>query len=219
MSIHTVIFDLDGTLIDSAQSILKSIEMAFEKVGVEPIKALSQELIGPPLKEIFNKLTSEEDKAKINQLIEIFKQSYDATGYKETQAYEAITEMLDELLNNEIRLYIATNKRLIPTLKIIDHLKWTSKFKEIYALDYFEPPMPNKREMLQRLCKDIPQAATGAAYIGDRSEDADAAGKAEIPFFLATWGYGGDNTMSRDFPWIAHPSVLHYAIKNYSQIN
>jgi phosphoglycolate phosphatase len=215
MPIHSVIFDLDGTLIDSAPSILKSIEAAFKKVGIEPANPLVQDIIGPPLKEIFTKLVDEVHKEKINQLIEGFKKYYDASGYKETRAYEAVAEMLDELSINGLRLYIATNKRLIPTLKIIDHLGWESKFEEIYALDYFEPIMPNKMAMLQRLCKDIPNATNDAAYIGDRSEDADAAGKAELPFFLATWGYGGDDPISRDTPRIAHPSMLYNAIRKY----
>lgn len=216
MPIHTVLLDLDGTLIDSAPSILKSIEVAFERVGIEPVKPLAQDLIGPPLKDIITKLVSEVNKEKIHQLIEAFKKHYDSSGYKETRAYDAVTEMLDELSINGLRLYIATNKRLMPTLKIVDHLRWTSKFEKIYTLDYFEPVLPNKMVMLKQLCKDISNATSGTVYTGDRLEDADAASKAEIPFFLATWGYGGDVAMPRDIPRIEHPSMMYNAIQKYS---
>ncbi len=50
MKIDSVIFDLDGTLIDSALSILNSLKNAFEKVGVKPNRSLEKELIGPPLR-------------------------------------------------------------------------------------------------------------------------------------------------------------------------
>jgi phosphoglycolate phosphatase len=215
VGIHTVIFDLDGTLIDSAPSILRSIQSAIDETGIKTIKPLSENLIGPPLKDIFINLVGESNKEKLPELIEVFKRNYDESGYKETRVYEAITEMLDELLKNRLNLYIATNKRLVPTLKIIEHLRWTNKFKNVYALDYFEPVLQNKVEMLRRLHKDLPQASNGAIYIGDLLEDAVAAERSGLPFFMADWGYSENNSIPKDLTRILHPSMLTNKILNY----
>ena len=73
MRIKTVIFDLDGTLIDSARSILNSIKAAFDEVGIEPMKPLTHDLIGPPLKDLFITLLNEARYEKLPTLIEAFK--------------------------------------------------------------------------------------------------------------------------------------------------
>jgi phosphoglycolate phosphatase len=208
MKIHTVIFDLDGTLIDSAPSILSSIRSSFDQIGFKPIKELTQGLIGPPLKDIFLDLLDESKKEQCKQLIEGFKHYYDISGYKDTRVYEGVVEMLNELLKEGLDLYIATNKRLAPTLKIIEYLEWERKFKGVYALDYFRPILHNKMEMLNCLHKSLPLTTNGAVYIGDRLEDADAAEEAGISFMLAGWGYEPDNTIPRDFPRISRPSEL-----------
>lgn len=215
MRIQTVIFDLDGTLIDSAESILSSIKVAFDETGIEPIKPLTHDLIGPPLKDIILNLLNETKHDKLPQLIEAFKHYYDVLGYKETQAYEAVIEMLDELQRMKLNLYIATNKRMLPTLKILDFLSWKERFEGVYTLDRFEPILQSKMEMLKRLCKDFPCAAGRAVYVGDRAEDAIAAEGAGLPFFWAGWGYDHNITIHKDSFMIVHPSRLPNALKQY----
>ena len=63
-----IIFDLDGTLIDSAQSILVSMRRAFESCDLVPVLPLEASLIGPPLRETLQSLSSESDSAQIEQL-------------------------------------------------------------------------------------------------------------------------------------------------------
>lgn len=216
MRIHTVIFDLDGTLIDSARSILNSIQAAFDEVGIEPMKPLTHDLIGPPLKDLFITLLNEARYEKLPRLIEAFKHYYDVLGYKETQAYESVTEMLDELIRMKLNLYIATNKRILPTLKILDLLSWKERFEGVYALDCFEPVLESKTAMLKHLCKDFPHARGGAVYVGDRAEDANAAEGASLPFFWASWGYDNNIAIPDDVLKIPHPSMLPKAVIQYS---
>ena len=215
MRIQTVIFDLDGTLIDSARSILNSIQAAFDEVGIEPMKPLTHELIGPPLKDLFITLLNEARYEKLPRLIEAFKHYYDALGYKETQAYEAVTEMLDELIRMEVNLYIATNKRILPTLKILDHLSWKDRFEGVYALDCFEPVLQSKTAMLQRLCNNFLYSSGDAVYVGDRADDANAAEGAGLPFFWAGWGYDNNISIPDDALKIPHPSMLPNALTQY----
>lgn len=191
MKISTVIFDLDGTLIDSGASILNSIQYAFCLANIKPTKPLTLDLIGPPLKDIFQLLTREANQELLTELIENFKKYYDLVGYKETILYAGVAEMLDELKANKLKLYIATNKRIQPTLKILDYLGLKEKFIGVYALDCYVPNLINKNIMLQRLYLDLPSSKF-AIYVGDREEDAEAAAIAGFPFYWASWGYGNN---------------------------
>ena len=217
MKAHVVIFDLDGTLIDSAPSILSSIRFAFNEVGVEPALPLTKDIIGPPLNELFLKLLNDATKESLPQLIEKFKKYYDVSGYKETRIYGAVEDMLDELQRMNFKLYIATNKRIRPTLKILDYLNWKEKFERIYSLDYFEPVLQSKMAMLQRLKNDLRNSDTGAVYVGDRTEDAEAAEGACIPFFWASWGYSHDVKVCGDFFRLINPSMLPNKIHQFTE--
>lgn len=166
MNVHSFIFDLDGTLIDSAPSILASMKVAFDEAGIQPARPLTHELIGPPLAQTLTSLLTEATFGALPGLIEGFKRHYDESGYRETRFYEGVPAMLSELRRMQLRLYVATNKRILPTRKIVEHFGWTSLFEELYALDYFVPAVPNKTAMLQRLHQTLPENGGGAIYKG-----------------------------------------------------
>ena len=191
MRVTHVIFDLDGTLIDSAPSILKSVQSAFEAVGLRPTKELEPGLIGPPLAETISNLLGNQDAHRLSEVVECFKSHYDESGYRKSLVYEGVPDMMDTMSRQGVRLLVATNKRIRPTLKIMAHLDWAHRFDGVYALDYFDPPLGKKSEMLGRLLVDPGLDANELIYVGDRLEDALAAQENGIPFILVTWGYGG----------------------------
>jgi phosphoglycolate phosphatase len=187
--ITTVIFDLDGTLIDSSKSILEGFAAAFAESGRQPVVALEPGIIGPPLKETLAILAGTADPAVIDPLADSFKHYYDSEGYKATEVFPGVPEMLAALAAC-YPLYIATNKRIAPTRKILAHLGWLGHFREVYALDGFAPPARNKREMIARILSENRFAPTATLYVGDRDEDDQAAAGNGLPFAMACWGYG-----------------------------
>lgn len=211
MRLSHVIFDLDGTLIDSAPSILASIQAAFEAVGLRPTKELEPWLIGPPLAETISNLLGNQDAHRLSEVLECFKSHYDESGYRKSHVYEGVPEMMDTLSQLGMRLLVATNKRIGPTLKIMDHLDWAHRFNGVYALDYFDPPLGKKSELLGRLLIDLGLDANDLIYVGDRLEDALAAQENCIPFILVTWGYG--DAPEGDWPRVKLPRDLLTAIE------
>jgi len=203
-----IIFDLDGTLIDSAPSILSSMLAAFEATGIQPSQALTQSLIGPPLVETLTSVLRTQDAHRLPALIEHFKHHYDETGYRATHVYEGVPDMLESLNRQGAHLYIATNKRIVPTRRIMDHLGWADLFQAIYALDYWAPSLPNKASMLLRLRDDLQTFESHITYVGDRSEDADVAKTSGLPFVWAAWGYGPEKQAMGEYNQIAKPSQL-----------
>jgi phosphoglycolate phosphatase len=205
-----VLFDLDGTLIDSAPAILASYREAFAAAGREPVVAIDDGIVGPPLLETLRLLTGTDDVSVIDRLATAFKASYDSTGYRQTAAYAGVDAMLHRLTEAGCVLSIATNKRLLPTRLILDHLGWSGHFAAVYALDLFEPRLPHKAAMIARLLQDRGITHDQAVYVGDRSEDGESADANRLPFIAATWGYGslGATEMAPHWRAAATPLAL-----------
>ena len=189
-----IIFDLDGTLVDSAPGILASLEQAFANCGIRPNAPLTSTLIGPPLRETLARLCDRAcDGATLDRLTAAFKGHYDSVGYWETQPFDGVTPMLHALADAGVVLHIATIKRAVPARLILDRLGWTALFARIYALDTFDPPLAHKAALLARLLADAGLKAGDCAYVGDRTEDWQAARANRLQFFWATWGFGADS--------------------------
>ncbi|MCB1886743.1 MAG: HAD hydrolase-like protein [Rhodocyclaceae bacterium] len=205
-----VLFDLDGTLIDSAPAILASFRQAFTDTGVPTARAIGPEIIGPPLMETLTLLSGSDDAATLERLAGAFKASYDTTGYRATAAYDGVAGMLQRLRGAGCRLHIATNKRIHPTRLILAHLGWDAWFDTVYALDIFKPPLPNKAAMIARLMSDRGIDPADAVYVGDRPEDGESADANALPFFAANWGYGSltPDEMRAGWTGTASPEAL-----------
>lgn len=194
-----IIFDLDGTLIDSAPSILGAFKQVLEQFSYVPTQALSPHLVGPPLKQTLQVISGESDPEKLVLLVEAFKSSYDREAYALSTSYPGVGKMLESLFKNGLDMYIATNKRYIPTQKIVQYLGWGSYFQSIYAIDKVTPSYSNKAQMLQAMLSDLDLQAERCVYIGDRLEDGDAASENTIPFVYVDWGYGPSITQVKNY--------------------
>lgn len=192
-----VIFDLDGTLIDSAPSILSSFAGALNQNHVSPKVPLTPQLIGPPLMQTLQTLSGISDTRQLQAMAEAFKAHYDSQGHRESRVYAGIEAMLIALKSQGYLLSIATNKRLIPTRKILTFLKWDTFFESVYALDACREGVSNKAGMIAQLLADQHIDPQDACYIGDRTEDGEAAEQNDLPFLMVKWGYGP--TTSDDF--------------------
>jgi phosphoglycolate phosphatase len=189
--IKNVIFDLDGTLIDSADSILIGLEATIKKFGFEPALPLNAKLVGPPLKQIFQRLAGNQIHVDMDLLVADFKEYYDTEGFKASVIYPGIQKILDELSQVGIRMYLATNKRLEPTSSIVNYFDWTSVFEEVYAIDSFAySPFENKASIIKNLLQNESIDKKSTIYVGDRFEDYEAAVVNSLTSVLVDWGYG-----------------------------
>lgn len=202
----TYIFDLDGTLIDSAPAILASFRQAFAQTGTPVERPIESDIIGPPLKETLEMISGTTDAAVIETLTEAFKAAYDGGGLNATTAYAGVDTMLKALKAAGSRLHIATNKRLHPTWKILEMLGWGDLFDTVYALDMTTPRLPTKAAMIARQLADLKLSSADTAYIGDRAEDGESADANALAFFAATWGYGALTPEALRDGWTHLPS-------------
>jgi phosphoglycolate phosphatase len=168
MKFQNIIFDFDGTLVDSAPAILVAFSRVFEQFDLEPAIPLDASLIGPPLDDILIKLSGSAEPEVVGQLATAFKIVYDTTTCLETLAFDGVDAMLKKLKSAGLRLFVATNKRLLPTEKIISHIGWDKGiFEAIYALDSFRPVKPNKSLLIAQLMNDFGLLTTDTVYVGN----------------------------------------------------
>jgi len=186
-----ILFDLDGTLIDSAPSILAGFATVLARHAIEPQVPLDRNLIGPPLLPTLQRITGVDDPATLQAMAMTFKTSYDTEGYRHTAVYPGIDAAL-RALAQQATLYIVTNKRIHPTRLILDHLGWAALFNGVYAQDAFEPPLLSKAAVIGEVLAKHGIDPADALYIGDRAEDGEAATANGLAFAWATWGYGVD---------------------------
>jgi phosphoglycolate phosphatase len=208
MSKPIIIFDLDGTLINSAPSILKSLKASLYALNIRPCKSLTPDLIGPPLTETVASILSIDDIIFLPKVLENFKNHYDGFGYKETLVYSGIEDMLNALNKTNHKLYIATNKRIIPARLIVKMLDWDGFFSETYSLDSFSPPYETKTAMLANLNSKLKKRGQNIIYVGDRRGDEEASSKSGMKFLWAKWGYGEEELLIPKNNILLEPSQL-----------
>lgn len=186
----SVIFDFDGTLIDSSPSILECFARVLEEAGLQPLVPLDKSLIGPPLCQTLKNLTGLPDGDALEGLAANFRKIYDMAGYRATRVYPGVEDLLSKLDAHEIPMAIATNKRLTPTLKILDHLGWKKYFQLAATLDTPGTPHDNKASLIRSVLDDMGGDASKSLYLGDKWEDGEAAAANGMRFIAAGWGYG-----------------------------
>ena len=188
--LSAVIFDLDGTLIDSAPSILETFRRVLSERGLKPQVPLSGELIGPPLHETLRRLVGANGSVCLDDLIVDFRRIYDDSACLAARPYPGVEALLETLHNAGVRLFVATNKRNLPTRKILDHLGWMPLFDKIFALDVFRDRVADKLGMIRVLMAECNIDSRLAIFVGDTEEDRLAANVNGLKFVGAGWGYG-----------------------------
>ena len=168
------IFDLDGTLVDS----LKDIEFCFKKAIFDVtgiyINKFENPISGPPLSEIINQvLPGYPDIIKIN-VKKRFREIYDYYDYPETHLIDGSSKLLLKIKSFGKGLFLATNKPLNPTMKILNILG-INIFDDIATIDSNEAGNMSKSDMITYLISKWKLERTGTIMVGDYSTDIIAA--------------------------------------------
>ena len=185
----TIIFDFDGTLIDSAVGILATFSAVLNAAGIKPAAPLDARLIGPPLQPTMSKLAGPVEPELLDALVEDFKVRYADIGVARTPAYPAAESTLRQLTGSGKTLYLATNKRAQPTLALLNKFGWGSYFRRVYCIDSHQPAFSDKTAMLRQLLRENQLSPEQALYVGDTRGDYLSANACGIRFVAAQWGY------------------------------
>lgn len=185
-----VLFDLDGTLVDSAQGVIGAFRWVLETHHIEPKVALDHALIGPPLRETLGRITGIREGEHLETLATAFRKRYDAVVADVTPAYPGLHHVLSRLREAGFDLYIATNKRIKPTRLIVKALGVAGDFAGVYAPDALDPAAPDKPSLVATMVRVHEIIPAASVFVGDSTTDAGAAAANGIPFIGARYGYG-----------------------------
>jgi phosphoglycolate phosphatase len=206
-----ILFDLDGTLIDSSPGILASFARVLAAHGLAPAVPLEASLIGPPLAVTLRQVSGlgdTGDEALLARLVEAFKADYDTAGHLTTTVFPGVAAGLARLAGEGARLFIVTNKRMVPTKKILEALGLARHFAGIHTRDETEPPAPSKSAVTRRVLARHAIDPARACFVGDSDEDAAAARENGLAFIHAHYGYGAAGLAARPDAVLDHFSRL-----------
>ena len=190
MSYKNILFDLDGTLIDSAPGIEASFYIAYLKVYKKECPQIITTFIGPPIDQVLKAVNGETNLEITNRFVDAFKQHYDNEGYKKSKLYDDVESVLEVLLKNKLNIFIATNKRVKPTKLILEYLSLGKYFNDIYCPDILEEKFKNKTDLIAYILKTNLLQLSDTIMIGDTMHDGIAADENKLDFALVEYGYG-----------------------------
>jgi dTMP kinase len=195
LSYDAVIFDLDGTLTDSSDGIMRSVAYAVEKMGKPPLDAaVMLKFMGPPLADSFSRYcgmsVSECEKATM-----YYRERYVPIGWKENKVFPGIRNLLYTLRMQGAYLAIATGKPLSSTMKILQHYDLARYFTRVIGPDD-QNLHADKAELIRAvLPRDI-----HAVMVGDRDMDIIGAQTVGIDSIAAGYGYGSREELLSSSP-------------------
>jgi len=185
-----LIFDLDGTLVDSWPGIRYALRQAIEHVHPEfDLGPLNFE-IGPPVRSMFQEALDIADAAQLDQLEAAFRDAYDGGAWKMTELYPCVSQTLSILRAQGILCYIVTNKPALATRRILAQFEIAHFFAAAVSRDSFQPALQDKTEMTHYLLNQHAIAPTTACYVGDSADDLRAAEDCGLEFVGVEYGYG-----------------------------
>lgn len=190
MKYKNILFDLDGTIIDSSPGIEESFYKAYLKVYKKECPQIITTYIGPPIDQVLTAINGETNLGIIKLFVDEFKHHYDAEGFKKSMLYDDVVSVLEILLANKLNVFIATNKRAKPTKLILEYFSIDKYFTNIYCPDILEIKFKNKTELVSHILISNSLLLNETLLIGDTLHDGIAAEQNNFDFALAEYGYG-----------------------------
>ncbi|MGJ5175199.1 HAD hydrolase-like protein [Bradyrhizobium oligotrophicum] len=189
-SIHSVLLDLDGTLIDSRPGIAASTRAALRSLGHAPDDTLDvTAVIGPPLQDMLRVLLQAYGDDRVDDAVLAYRQHYGDTGLFGSTLYPGIREAVQEMHAAGLRIYLATSKRELFARRILEHLDLASYFQAIHG-SIPSGALDHKPELLAHILTEQNIAAGDSLMVGDRRHDVAGAHAVRMRSLGVLWGYG-----------------------------
>ena len=185
-----ILFDLDGTLLDSLPGIEYSVLAALKYCNLPPPQTSIREMIGPPIRTILSRAAGISEVRALDALEKAFRASYDSDGWLKTPCFSGADQVLRIMSERNYRLFVVSNKPKHIAMTILRQNDIVGRFEMIVTRDSRSPEYSDKPEMIRHVIQENRCAAEDCLLVGDTMEDAEAAHAVEIAFAYMTCGYG-----------------------------
>ncbi len=187
--IRALLFDLDGTLLDTSRGIFRTADRTAIAMGLEPCRDYRKYslFVGPPLHIGFNRVYSLEGKDAERAAV-IYKKFYPETGIDEYEYYDGLLEAVKELKRRGYMIAVATLKNEIAARHMISNSLFSPYVDIVHGSD--EKERMEKKDIVNECLKSLSLRKEEAVLIGDSPSDAKGAGEAGVSFLAVPWGFG-----------------------------
>ena len=184
-----VIFDLDGTLLDTSEGILSAAKYAIDKTGRSmPNQEVLESYIGPPIQQSFAKTFGIEGK-ELDEMALLFRNQYKDVDLLKAVPYKGIYELCQALLDKGFILAVATYKREDYALKLLEHYQF-DKYMDIICGSDFAGKL-TKADIIRKVIHfGKVKSYEDVVMIGDTHHDAIGAEALGLDFLGVTYGFG-----------------------------
>ncbi len=195
-----VIFDLDGTLLDTGRGIVKSVAFSLKKMGLSvPSEGVCKSFVGPPFRKRFLELFDTDEKTA-DAALTVFREEYGKGDVFLADRYLGMEECL-AALREHFSLAVATNKSEIHAIALLEKFDLAHFFDVICGSDM--AASMSKEQIVAKAANQLGVPHKDCIVVGDSDNDAIAASKLSIPFIGVTYGYGFKNPVDIErFPHI-----------------
>jgi phosphoglycolate phosphatase len=193
MPTPTVIFDLDGTLVDTAPDLIDTLNLLFSREGLDPLPfGEARSLIGGGVRALIERALSLQGRSRARHDIDHLYAAYIA-HYAEhvadrSRPFPGLEGALDELGGLGCRFAVCTNKLEWLSVRLLDALGLSGRFAAICGQDTFGVQKPDP-EILRRTLHAAGGLATAAVMVGDSANDIATARAAGVPVIAVDFGY------------------------------
>jgi phosphoglycolate phosphatase len=192
---RVVLFDLDGTLTDSAPGIVNCVRYALDDMGIaHPDDETMRTFLGPPLAVTFAAHFGM-DASQIDQAIDKYRERYHDVGLFENAVYDGIPELLAGL-DGQVTLAVATSKPTYSATRILEHFDLAGHFAFIGGSD-LEGVRHDKAAVIAHTLDELGMTGDRPSdgdivMVGDREHDVHGARAHGIDTIGVLWGYGDE---------------------------
>lgn len=185
-----VIFDLDGTLTDSAAGVVSSFRHALAAVGADvPDGDLAARVVGPPMQQTLAGMGLGEQAAAA---MAAYRADYTSRGWAMNGLYDGIAALLADLAGNGVRLAVATSKTEPTARRILEHFRIDHHF-DVIAGASVDGTRAAKADVLAHALAQLGPLPERVMMVGDRAHDVQGADAHGIDTVVVEWGYGADD--------------------------
>jgi len=188
-----VLFDLDGTLVDSTPGIWASVRFAAAQLGLpEPTPEQLRDMVGPPLEEGFA-LVLQVPAAYLSRAIAAYRAHYSAGALLDVTVHDGVPELLAALREDGAMLAVATSKPEPFALRVLEHTGLLPAFSSVHGAT-FDGAVRHKDQVVAAALTAHPDG-WGPVLVGDRRHDVLGAAAHGVPCIGARWGPAEDGEL------------------------
>ena len=194
----TVIFDLDGTLLDSIEDIASSMNKVLESLQLPTHKIEDyKHFVGGGVDILVENALNNQSKEIKDEVTKRFKIEYDGKLHSKTLPYDGIYDLLDELKKLDINLAVLSNKPHEFTVSYVNHFFKDYDFKEVHGQKEDVPKKPDPKAAID-IVKCLDSSCENTYFIGDTKIDMQTAKSANMTAIGVLWGFRDEKEL-RDF--------------------